>query len=82
MLWKREPALFYGFVNSVLALVLAFGVSLTTEQIGAILAVTSTGLALITRRQVNHANVPVPPSPEDIGPGGVGPKAVVPPEVP
>lgn len=52
MLWKREPALFYGAVNSVLALVLAFGVDLSTEQTGAILAVTSALLALITRAQV------------------------------
>lgn len=52
MIWKREPALFYGLVNTILALVLAFGVDLTTEQTGAILAVTSALLALITRSQV------------------------------
>jgi hypothetical protein len=52
MIWKREPALFYGLVNTVLALVLAFGVELTVEQTGAILAVTSAVLALITRSSV------------------------------
>lgn len=52
MIWKREPALFYGLVNTILALVLAFGVDLSTEQVGAILAVTSALLALITRSQV------------------------------
>lgn len=52
VIWKREPALFYGLVNTVLALVLAFGVDLSTEQTGAILAVTSAVLALITRRAV------------------------------
>lgn len=52
MLWKREPALFYGLVNTVLALVLAFGVELSTEQTGAILAVTSAVLALVTRANV------------------------------
>lgn len=52
MIWKREPALFYGLVNTVLALVLAFGVDLSTEQTGAILAVTSAVLALVTRRAV------------------------------
>lgn len=52
MLWKREPALFYGLVNTLLALVLAFGVKLSTEQTGAILAATSAVLALVTRSQV------------------------------
>lgn len=52
MIWKREPALFYGLVNTILALILAFGVDLSTEQTGAILAVTSAVLALLTRRQV------------------------------
>lgn len=52
MIWKREPALFYGLVNTVLALILAFGVDLSTEQTGAILAVTSAVLALITRAKV------------------------------
>ena len=76
MLWKREPALFSGLVNSVIALVVSFGLQLTADQIGAIMAVTSAVLALVTRRQV----APVKPSPEEIGPGGVGPKAVTPPE--
>lgn len=48
----REPVLFYGVAQSVLALVLAFGVDLSTEQTGAILAVTSALLALVTRSQV------------------------------
>lgn len=52
MIWKREPALFYGLVNSVLALVLAFGVELSVEQTGAILAATSALLAVITRSKV------------------------------
>lgn len=58
MIWKREPALFYGLVNTVLALILAFGVDLTTEQTGAILAVTSALLALITRSQVTPTDKP------------------------
>lgn len=52
MIWKREPALFYGLINTLLALALAFGINLTNEQTGAILAVTSAALALITRSQV------------------------------
>lgn len=58
MIWKREPALFYGLVNTVLALILAFGVDLTTEQTGAILAVTSALLAIITRSQVSPTEKP------------------------
>lgn len=58
MIWKREPALFYGLVNTNLALVLAFGVDLTTEQTGAILAVTSALLALVTRSQVTPTDKP------------------------
>jgi len=77
MLWRREPALFYGLVNSVIALVVSFGLQLSADQIGAIMAVTSAVLALATRRQFTP---PVKPSPEEIGPGGVGPEAVTPPE--
>lgn len=52
MIFKREPALILGLVQTVLALVLAFGVSLSSQQTGAILAVTAAVLALITRRSV------------------------------
>lgn len=52
MIFKREPALFLGLIQTVLALVLAFGVDLTTEQTGGILAVSAAVLALITRSQV------------------------------
>jgi hypothetical protein len=52
MIWNREPVLFYGLVNALIALVCAFGLDLSPEQIAGILAVTSTGLALITRRVV------------------------------
>lgn len=59
MIFKREPALWLGLVNTVLALVLAFGVSLSADQIGGILAATSALFALITRTQVTpNINVP------------------------
>lgn len=51
-LWHREPALILGLVQSVLALVLAFGVELSEEQVGAILAVTAALLAVVTRSRV------------------------------
>jgi predicted histidine transporter YuiF (NhaC family) len=72
MIWKREPALFYGLVNSILALVLAFGVQLSTEQTGAILAATSALLALLTRRTVYSPHTvqeAMKPSPEELYPG-------------
>lgn len=52
MLFKREPALILGFINAVLALLLAFGVDLSEVQIATILAVSSALLALITRQVV------------------------------
>lgn len=69
MLWKREPALFYGLVNAVIALVVSFGLQLKADQIGAILAVTSAVLALVTRRQVGKPSYPEPQiTPEFEGP--------------
>ncbi len=58
-IFKAEPALFLALVNSVIALVLAFGVQLSADQIGAILAVTSALLGLLTRQAVS----PTPPAP-------------------
>lgn len=53
MIWKREPALFLGVINAILALLIAFGVAdLSTGQTGAILAVSSAVFALITRQSV------------------------------
>lgn len=52
LLWNREPALILAVVQTVLALVLAFGVNLSVEQTGAILAVSAAVLGLITRSQV------------------------------
>lgn len=49
---KNEPALALGFVQTVLGLVLAFGLDLSNEQVGAIMAVTAAVLALVTRSQV------------------------------
>jgi hypothetical protein len=50
---KREPALILGAVQAVLALVVSFGLDLTTEQVGAILAVTAAILAVVTRQRVS-----------------------------
>jgi hypothetical protein len=67
MIWNRQPALFYGLVNAALALIVSFGLSLSADQIGAILAVTSSLLAMACHVGV-VANVktalytPVPPA--------------------
>jgi hypothetical protein len=49
---KSEPAVVAGIVQAVLALVVAFGLDLTTEQVAAILGVTAAVLALVVRSQV------------------------------
>lgn len=50
--WKAEPALILGFVQAVLALAITFGIGLTVEQVGAILAASAALLGLLTRSQV------------------------------
>lgn len=49
---KNEPVLVTAFVQAALALVVAFGLSLSAEQIGSILAVTAAALAFIARAKV------------------------------
>jgi hypothetical protein len=60
---RQEPALILGLVQAVIALVLAFGVDLSTEQIGSIMALTAVILAIVTRMLVTP-NAPAPPPPE------------------
>jgi hypothetical protein len=52
-LWGREPAMVLALVQAVIALVVAFGLNLAPDQIGAILAVTAVVLGLITRSRVS-----------------------------
>ena len=54
-LWNREPAVILGAVNALIALGVGFGLKLTPEQVGLILAATSAVLAVITRSQVTPA---------------------------
>lgn len=49
---RREPALVSGLVNAVIALAVSFGLDLTEEQIGSILAVVAAVMALGVRQQV------------------------------
>lgn len=50
---KKEPALVSGLVAAVIALGVSFGLDLSEEQIGAIMAVTAAVLALVVRSQVS-----------------------------
>jgi uncharacterized protein (DUF697 family) len=54
-LWGREPAMVLAFVQAVLVLALSFGLQLTPEQTGAIIALTAVILGLITRSKVTPA---------------------------
>ena len=54
-IFGREPALVLALVQAVIALVVAFGLSLAPDQIGAILAVSAVVLGLITRSKVTPA---------------------------
>jgi hypothetical protein len=53
IIFGREPAMVLALVQAVIALVVAFGLQLAPDQIGAILAVTAVVLGLITRSQVS-----------------------------
>lgn len=51
--FSREPAAILGFVGAIIGLVIAFGVPLTKEQTGAIMAVVTAGVGLAIRSQVS-----------------------------
>lgn len=51
-LWGREPVAIVATLQTLLALLLAFGVELTVEQTGAILAATAAVLGLVARAKV------------------------------
>jgi hypothetical protein len=60
-------------VQAVVALALAFGLDLSTEQVGAILAVSAAALGLVTRSQVTPTASCAPqPEPADVGAIGIG----------
>jgi hypothetical protein len=51
-MFGREPAVILGAIQAILALGLSFGLSLSSGQIGAIMAVAAAILALVVRQQV------------------------------
>ena len=55
---RREPALVSGLVAAVIGLGVSFGLELSKEQVGAIMALVVSILAFVTRRQVTpYVNV-------------------------
>ena len=73
---KTEPVLITGLVTTVIALLLAFGVNLSQEQVGSIMAVVAALIAIVTRALVTP-NTSVP---EPTGPGTGAPPAAAPTE--
>lgn len=65
---RTEPALVLGLVQAALGLFLAFGLNLSNEQVGAIMAVTAAVLALVVRSQVT----PTATERDDAGAGDLG----------
>ena len=49
----REPAIIIGLIQAGLALAVGFGLSLTNEQMGLIMAFTAAVLSVVTRSQVS-----------------------------
>jgi hypothetical protein len=55
-IWQTEPAVVVAFVQAVIVLAISFGLKVTPEQQGAILAVIALGAGIITRSQVSPAD--------------------------
>lgn len=54
----REPAAIAAFIQAVIALGVGFGLQLTPEQIGLIMAVVTLGLGLVVRQVVTPTASP------------------------
>lgn len=54
-IWGAEPAMVIALVESLLLLGMAFGLSMSAEQMGAIMAPVAILLGLITRSKVTPA---------------------------
>ena len=52
-LWGREPALILGLVSAALSLAIGFGLDLTGEQVGYIMAFVAAVIGVVTRLKVS-----------------------------
>jgi hypothetical protein len=57
-MWNREPAMVLAVVQAVLALVVSFGLDLSVEQAGTIVALSAAVLGLVTRSKVSPVEDP------------------------
>lgn len=57
-LWNTEPVLILGAVQALVALVVSFGLDLSTEQVGAIVAFAAAVLSVVARRKVTPDDDP------------------------
>lgn len=64
-LFDREPAATLAVVQAALALAVGFGLDLSAEQVGLILAFTAAVLGWITRTQVTPVKSPALPDGHD-----------------
>lgn len=58
MIFGREPAAIAAFIQAILALGVGFGLSLSTEQMGLLMAVVTLGLGLLVRQVVTPLAAP------------------------
>ena len=70
---RNEPVLIQGLVQAILGIVLAFGVDLSNEQVGSIMAATSVILAIITRMLVTPTHPADPLTGPPTGPPPAAP---------
>lgn len=54
-LWGREPALIIGMFGALISLGMGFGIDITPEQFGLIMAAIAAVLSVITRSRVTPA---------------------------
>ena len=52
MIFRREPAVLLSLVSSVIALAIGFGLDITSEQVGLIMAAVTAVIGVVTRSQV------------------------------
>lgn len=55
---KGEPALVVALVQTTIALAVSFGLNLSPEQVGAIVAVSAAAAALFVRQRVSPVDAP------------------------
>lgn len=58
MIFGREPAAIAAFIQAILALAVGFGLNITNEQFGLLMAVVTLGLGLLVRQVVTPLAAP------------------------